>query len=44
MIKISNLHKSFNGVEVLKGINLDIKKGEVLPARKNINEKEEANA
>ncbi|EPS48190.1 polar amino acid ABC transporter ATP-binding protein [Clostridium botulinum A1 str. CFSAN002368] len=26
MIKISNLHKSFNGVEVLKGINLDIKK------------------
>ncbi|KEI78378.1 amino acid ABC transporter ATP-binding protein [Clostridium botulinum A2 117] len=30
MIKISNLHKSFNGVEVLKGINLDIKKGEVV--------------
>ncbi|WP_050607687.1 amino acid ABC transporter ATP-binding protein [Clostridium niameyense] len=30
MIKIENLHKSFNGVEVLKGIDLDIKKGEVL--------------
>lgn len=30
MIKISNLHKSFNGVEILKGINLDIKKGEVV--------------
>ncbi len=30
MIKISNLHKSFNGVEVLKGINLDIRKGEVV--------------
>ncbi|OOO64281.1 amino acid ABC transporter ATP-binding protein [Clostridium tepidum] len=30
MIKITNLHKSFNGVEVLKGINLDIKKGEVV--------------
>ncbi|MBD5640598.1 amino acid ABC transporter ATP-binding protein [Clostridium botulinum] len=30
MIKISNLHKSFNEVEVLKGINLDIRKGEVV--------------
>ncbi|WP_251859741.1 amino acid ABC transporter ATP-binding protein [Clostridium sp. Marseille-Q2269] len=30
MIKISNLHKSFNGVEILKGLNLDIKKGEVV--------------
>lgn len=30
MIKISNLHKSFHGVEVLKGINLDVKKGEVV--------------
>ncbi|NEZ46410.1 amino acid ABC transporter ATP-binding protein [Clostridium niameyense] len=30
MIKIESLHKSFNGVEILKGIDLDIKKGEVL--------------
>ncbi len=30
MIKIKGLYKSFNGVEVLKGINLDIKKGEVI--------------
>ncbi|MBU3227308.1 amino acid ABC transporter ATP-binding protein [Clostridium algidicarnis] len=30
MIKIQNLHKNFNNVEVLKGINLDIKKGEVV--------------
>lgn len=30
IIKIYNLHKSFNNVEVLKGINLDIKKGEVI--------------
>ncbi len=30
MIKVENLHKSFNDVEVLKGINLDIKKGEVV--------------
>ncbi|MBV4418515.1 amino acid ABC transporter ATP-binding protein [Clostridium tyrobutyricum] len=30
MIKIQNLHKQFNGVEVLKGINLTVKKGEVV--------------
>ena len=29
MIKINNVHKSFNGVEVLKDITLEIKKGEV---------------
>ena len=29
MIKINNAHKSFNGVEVLKDITLEIKKGEV---------------
>lgn len=30
MIKIENLHKSFDGFEVLKGISLSIKKGEIL--------------
>lgn len=30
MIEIQNLHKSFDGVEVLKGISLNIKKGEIL--------------
>lgn len=30
MIKITNLHKSFKGVEVLKGINLQVNKGEVV--------------
>ncbi|MDY6880673.1 MAG: ATP-binding cassette domain-containing protein [Desulfatiglans sp.] len=30
MIKIENLHASFDGNEVLKGISLDIKKGEVM--------------
>lgn len=30
MIRIKNLHKKFNGVDVLKGINLDVKKGEVV--------------
>ncbi|MCT4604926.1 MAG: amino acid ABC transporter ATP-binding protein [Marinisporobacter sp.] len=30
MIKIKNLHKSFGDLEVLKGINLEIKKGEVI--------------
>ncbi len=29
MIKINNVHKSFNGIEVLKDITLEIKKGEV---------------
>jgi phospholipid/cholesterol/gamma-HCH transport system ATP-binding protein len=29
MIEINNLHKSFNGNEVLKGINLQIKEGEM---------------
>lgn len=30
MIKVRNLYKSFNGLEVLRGIDLDIKKGEVV--------------
>jgi phospholipid/cholesterol/gamma-HCH transport system ATP-binding protein len=30
MIKIEDLHKSFGGNEVLKGVNLDIGKGEVI--------------
>lgn len=30
MIKISNLHKSFGNLEVLKGIDEEVKKGEVL--------------
>ena len=30
MIKIQNVHKSFDELEVLKGINLDVKKGEVV--------------
>ena len=30
LIKIENLHKSFGKNEVLKGINLEIKKGEVV--------------
>mgnify|MGYP001302365632 CR=1 FL=1 len=30
MIKIENLHKSFDGVEILKGINMNVKKGEVV--------------
>ena len=30
MVKIENLHKSFGDLEVLKGINLEIKKGEVV--------------
>jgi len=30
MISIQNVHKSFGDLEVLKGINLDVKKGEVL--------------
>lgn len=30
MIKIENLHKSFKGTEVLKGINLEIKQSEVV--------------
>ena len=29
MIKINNVHKSFNGIDVLKDITLEIKKGEV---------------
>ena len=30
MIKVNNLHKSFNGKEVLKGIDEHIDKGEVV--------------
>ncbi|MBQ8014727.1 MAG: amino acid ABC transporter ATP-binding protein, partial [Clostridia bacterium] len=30
LIKVSNLQKSFGSVDVLKGINTDIKKGEVV--------------
>ena len=30
MIKIKNLHKKFNKLEVLNGINLDISKGEII--------------
>ena len=30
MIKIKNLHKSFNGIKVLQGIDMEIKKGEVV--------------
>jgi len=30
MIKIEDLHKSFNGVAVLKGVNLEVGKGELL--------------
>lgn len=30
MIKVNNLHKSFGSVEVLKGVNTHIKKGEVV--------------
>ena len=30
MIKIENLHKSFGKLEVLKGIDLEVKKGEIV--------------
>ena len=30
MIKLINLHKNFGKLEVLKGIDLEIKKGEVV--------------
>lgn len=30
MIKIANIHKSYADVEVLKGINLEVKKGEIV--------------
>ena len=30
MIKIENLHKKFGDTEVLKGIDLEVKKGEVV--------------
>lgn len=30
MVKIENLHKSFGNLDVLKGINLEVKKGEVV--------------
>ena len=30
MIRLKNIHKSFNGLEVLKGINLEVMQGEVV--------------
>ncbi len=30
MIEVANIHKSYGSVEVLKGINLEIKKGEIV--------------
>jgi lipoprotein-releasing system ATP-binding protein len=30
MIKANSIYKTFNGLEVLKGINLHIKKGEIV--------------
>ena len=30
MLKAINIHKSYGQLEVLKGINLDIKKGEIV--------------
>ncbi|MFI2743716.1 ABC transporter ATP-binding protein [Zhouia sp. PK063] len=30
MITAKNIHKSFNGLEVLKGVNLEIEKGEIV--------------
>ncbi len=30
MISIQNVHKSFGDLEVLKGVSLDVQKGEVL--------------
>ncbi|MDD3787403.1 MAG: ATP-binding cassette domain-containing protein, partial [Petrimonas sp.] len=30
MIKVENIHKSFGALEVLKGINLEVKQGEIV--------------
>jgi lipoprotein-releasing system ATP-binding protein len=30
MIEIHNIHKSFGNLQVLKGINFEIKKGEII--------------
>jgi len=30
MIKVTNIHKSYGKLEVLKGIDLEIKKGEII--------------
>lgn len=30
MIELNNIHKSFNGHDVLKGISFKVKKGEIL--------------
>ena len=30
MLKIENLHVSVDGKEIIKGLNLEVKKGEVL--------------
>ena len=30
MIKATNIHKSFGELEVLKGVDLDVKKGEIV--------------
>ena len=30
MIEVKNIHKSFGDLEVLKGVNLEVKKGEIV--------------
>ena len=30
MIEVKNVHKSFGDLEVLKGVNLEVKKGEIV--------------
>ena len=30
MIEVKNIHKSFGDLEVLKGVNLQVKKGEIV--------------
>ena len=30
ILKVSNVHKSFDGKEILKGISLDVEKGDVV--------------
>ena len=31
MLKVTNLHASVDGKEILRGINLEVKAGEVIP-------------